>query len=140
MIHLMLDAGREQPVGFQGADLVLMVEIAHLDRRRPRHIGIVFGETEAALIVDRVIVGDPDSSGFAMRRGCGSSSSRAMSTTITRLSAPTCGAARPMPGALYIVSSMSSISRRTSASTFATGAATFFRRGSGAVMMGRTAI
>ena len=32
---------------------------------------------------------------------------------MTRFSTPTCGAARPMPGAAYIVSSMSSISRRT---------------------------
>src|SRR4051812_16708434 len=75
-----------------------------------------------------------------MRNGCGFSSSRARSITITRCSAPTCGAARPMPGALYMVSSMSSMSRRTAASTFLTGSATRFSRGSGATMMGKTAI
>ena len=56
-------------------------------------------------------------SGLAMNSGPVLTSSRSMSSTITRFSTPTCGAARPMPGAAYIVSSMSSISWRTSAST-----------------------
>ena len=38
------------------------------------------------------------------------------STTATRSRLPTCGAASPMPCAAYIVSNMSSISRRTSSS------------------------
>src|SRR5580704_6805707 len=45
-----------------------------------------------------------------------------------------------MPGAAYIVSSISSIRRRTSASTVSTGLDFFLRRGSGAVMMGKRAI
>ena len=40
---------------------------------------------------------------------------------MTRFRTPTCGAARPMPGAWYMVSSMSSISLRTLASTCFTG-------------------
>src|SRR4051812_21600317 len=60
MIHLVLNTGREQTVGFELADLVLMVEVAHLDRGRPGHVGIVLGQAEAALVVDRVLVGDPD--------------------------------------------------------------------------------
>src|SRR5262249_11901320 len=55
-------------------------------------------------------------------------------------STPIWGAASPMPGAAYIVSSMSSISRRTSSSTFSTGLDFFLRRGSGAVRMGNKAI
>src|SRR5216684_6049513 len=63
-----------------------------------------------------------------------------MSSTITRFSTPTCGAARPMPGAAYMVSSISSIRRRTSASTVSTGLDFFLRRGSGAVRMGKRAM
>src|SRR6185369_5871225 len=76
----------------------------------------------------------------AMHSGPVLTSSRSMSSTITRVSAPICGAARPMPGAAYIVSSMSSISWRTAASTEATALAFFLRRGSGAVRMVRTAM
>src|SRR5437868_2855514 len=63
-----------------------------------------------------------------------------MSSTITRFSTPTCGAARPMPGAAYIVSSMSSMSWRTSASTASIGLDFFLRRASGAVRMGNRAM
>src|SRR6187431_2181855 len=45
-----------------------------------------------------------------------------------------------MPGAAYIVSSISSMSWRTPASTEATAAAFFLRRGSGAVRMVRSAM
>jgi len=62
------------------------------------------------------------------------------STTITRSSWPTCGAARPTPGAAYIDSSMSSISWRISAVTCPTGFAGSFRRGSGAMMMSSMAM
>ena len=79
-------------------------------------------------------------SGLAISSGPVLTSSRSMSSTITRLSSPICGAASPMPGAAYIVSSMSSISRRTSSSTVSTGLDFFLRRGSGAVRMGRRAM
>ena len=45
-----------------------------------------------------------------------------------------------MPIAWYIVSTMSSISRRTFASTAATGFALILSRGSGAVMIGNRAM
>src|SRR5690348_12228730 len=79
-------------------------------------------------------------SGLAIRIWPVLRSSRSMSITITRRSSPICGAARPMPGASYIVSSMSSINWRTSASTEATGLDFFLRRESGAVRMVRTAM
>ena len=49
-------------------------------------------------------------------------------------------AARPMPGASYIVSNMSAISARRSSSTFSTGVETVLRRGSGTSTIGRIAI
>src|SRR5471030_1972219 len=74
-------------------------------------------------------------SGLAMTSGPVLVSSRSISSTTTRRSSPICGAARPMPGAAYIVSSMSSMSWRTPASTVCTGRDFFLRRGSGAVRM-----
>src|SRR5690606_8099150 len=53
---------------------------------------------------------------------------------------PTWMAARPMPGAAYIVSSMSAISARKPSSTLSTGFEISFRRGSGAVMISRIAM
>src|SRR4249919_4246112 len=79
-------------------------------------------------------------SGLAISSGPVLTSSRSMSSTITRFRTPTCGAARPMPGAAYIVSSISSIRRRTSSSTVSIGFDFFLRRGSGAVRMGRRAM
>ena len=67
-------------------------------------------------------------------------SSLAGSMTISRRETPICGAARPMPGASYMVASMSSISRRSSASTRSMGFAFLRRIGSGMVRMGRMAI
>ena len=75
-----------------------------------------------------------------MRIGLAVSPSRAQSMTRTRCATPTCGAASPMPIAWYIVSTMSSISRRTLASTAATGRAFILSRGSGAVMIGNRAM
>lgn len=44
MIHLMLDAGGKQPVRFEFAQLVVLVEIAHADRGRSYDIRIVVGQ------------------------------------------------------------------------------------------------
>ena len=49
MVHLVLDAGREQALGLDLADLVLLVEIAQPDRGRPLDIGIMLGQRQAAL-------------------------------------------------------------------------------------------
>src|ERR1700723_1295196 len=75
-----------------------------------------------------------------MRSGVAFSPARATSMTMIRWRTPTCGAASPTPIEPYIVSSMSSISRRSLAATLATGLATSLRRGSGAVMIGSTAM
>src|ERR671931_253536 len=61
-----------------------------------------------------------------------------VSRTITRLSTPTCGAARPTPSAAYIVSNRSFTSARMGSSTRATDEAFFFRMGSGQIRMSRT--
>src|SRR5690606_28462531 len=69
----------------------------------------------------------------------GASGSRT-STTITRFPTPTCGAASPTPSAAYIVSSMSSMSVRTSSSTTATGSARARNTGSPRIRISRIAI
>src|SRR6185437_14306853 len=126
MIHLVLDAGREQVLGVEFADFVFIIEIAQLDRPGPFDV-ISSSDTHS-------------NSGLAMRIGCGFSPSRATSSTMTRFKAPTCGAARPMPGAAYMVSSIESISRRVASSTRTIGFALPLRRGSGAVMIGSNAM
>ena len=69
-----------------------------------------------------------------------SSSGSPRSITSTRLGTPTWIAARPMPGASYIVSNMSAISARSSSSTFSTGEEILRRRGSGTSMIGNMAM
>ena len=63
-----------------------------------------------------------------------------MSMTITRLCTSTCVAARPTPGAAYMVSAMSRTSFSISGVKAVTGAATFFSRGSGYSRMWSSAI
>ena len=58
----------------------------------------------------------------------------------SRFGTPTWIAARPMPGAAYIVSNMSSISVCRPASIASTGVDTVRSRGSGVSMIGRMAI
>src|ERR1700730_4251204 len=41
VLDLMLQAGGEEPLGVHLADLVLVVEIAQTDRRRPADVGIM---------------------------------------------------------------------------------------------------
>jgi hypothetical protein len=59
---------------------------------------------------------------------------------ITRLATPSWIAASPMPGALYIVSNMSSTSLRIPASICLTGSELSRRRLSGSVMISRIAM
>jgi hypothetical protein len=68
--------------------------------------------------------------------GVRSSSSPPTSSTRSRRGTLTWTAARPTPGAAYIVSNMSSIRRRSSSSTRSTGSETWRRSGSGSVMIG----
>ena len=68
------------------------------------------------------------------------SSFLAVSTVTMRCGSPTWIAARPTPGASYIVSNMSSTSARTSASTAFTGSDTCRSRLSGRMMMSRNAM
>src|SRR5690606_10041097 len=60
MIDLVLDAGREQTLCLELADLVVVVEIAHADRARPRHLSIVLGHREAALFSGHQVVRYPE--------------------------------------------------------------------------------
>src|SRR5688572_11005787 len=66
---------------------------------------------------------------------CFSPTDRSM--TITRRGTPICGAARPMPGAAYMVATMSSISACTDSSMTGTGSEGACRTGSPYFTMGR---
>ena len=68
--------------------------------------------------------------------GCLGASPFAVSMMSMRRSTPTCTAASPMPGAAYIVSSMSFRKARTLSSTVSTGSDVLRRMGSGSVMIG----
>src|SRR6516225_5786020 len=135
VFDFMLQASGKKPLGVHLADLVFLIQIAHSDLGRAGHIRVVFRQRRQPSL--KVANSDERHriSGLASLMGCGFSPSRATSRTITRLDCPTCGAASPMPIAWYIVSSMSSISRRTLASTAGTGRALILSRGSGAVMI-----
>src|SRR5690348_5483696 len=63
MVDLVLDAGGEQALGFELADLVLLVEIAQADGRRPLDIGILLGQRQAAFAAYHRLVGLPDDFG-----------------------------------------------------------------------------
>ena len=79
-------------------------------------------------------------SGFTIINGVLGASSLAGSMTMTRREMPICGAASPMPGASYMVASMSSISLRSSSSTRSTGLACLRKIESGMVRMRRMAM
>src|SRR5690606_31200082 len=61
-------------------------------------------------------------------------------TTMIRFDTPTCGAARPTPGAAYIVSVMSSSSLRTEALILVTGRAFLRRTSAGSFTISRIAM
>src|ERR1700680_4827543 len=53
MVDLVLQAGGEEALGVDLADLVLVVEIAQPDRRRARDIGIMLGQRQTDLVAER---------------------------------------------------------------------------------------
>ena len=113
------------PFGLDLLALAVAIEIAHAHRRRPLDLGVVFRDRQAALLVDRALVrADQTISGLTRKSGVGSAppSSLATSMAMSRRGTPTWIAARPMPGAAYMVSSMSSIKRRRSSSMRSIGA------------------
>ena len=140
MVDLMLQRRRQQALGEHFPRLALAVEKARAHLRRPLDLFVIFRDRQAALLVDRPLVGRPEDLGIDEIRGCGGSSFLAMSMTITRIASATWIAARPMPGASYMVSTMSSISSRKPSSTCPSGALTRRSFGSGRMMMWRSAI
>src|SRR5690349_7333223 len=60
MIHLVLEAGREQPVGVQLLGRVVLIEVAHMDARRPLDLGELLRQREAPFLERRLLVGCPD--------------------------------------------------------------------------------
>ena len=137
MVDLVLQAGGEQAVGFDLLRLAVAVEILDPDRGRPLDLGIIVRDRQAAFLVDRALVAELSrTSGLMKTCGAGGSPSLARSMTSMRSGSPTWIAARPMPGASYMVSSMSSASFSSGASTRSTGLETWRRTGSGRMMSG----
>src|SRR5487761_38500 len=56
MIDLVLDAGSEEALGFEFADLVLLVEIAQADRHRTLNVGVLLGQGQATLAAHHGLV------------------------------------------------------------------------------------
>ena len=59
MIDLVLHAGRQQAAGLQQLGLIVAVQVSHLDLGRPHHVGVVLGQGEATLLVAGIIIRDP---------------------------------------------------------------------------------
>src|SRR5438128_268302 len=63
MVHLVLDAGGEEALRLYLADLVLVVEIAQPDRRRPLDLGVMLRQRQAALVRRHQLLGTPQDLG-----------------------------------------------------------------------------
>jgi len=138
MVDLVLQTGGEQALGLDLVRLAVEVLILDLDLRGPLDLLVIFRDREAAFLARRFCFRGPD----GLTKICGSwaSSFFDRSSTITRFGTPTWIAASPMPGALYMVSNMSSTSLRMLASTRLIGSETCRSRLSGSLMMSSTAM
>src|SRR5690348_6924061 len=134
MVDLVLHTGRQQALAGHLPGLAVTVEVAHRHLGWPHHVGIVLRHRQAAFLVGRVLVGGLDDLGIGHQDLAGL---EIFPVDVEHDDAPELA---DLPGASYIVSSMSSISWRTSASTESTGLDFFLRRGSGAVRMVRMAM
>ena len=118
MVHLVLEADRQQAVELLLVGLAMLVEPAGADAVGALDLGILVGDRQAALGVGHFLVRVREDLGVdehprlldPARRILGPRGS-CRSMTSTRLGTPTWIAARPMPGASYIVSNMSAIER-----------------------------
>jgi hypothetical protein len=136
MINLMLQTRRQKPRRMQLLRLIVAIKIAHFNLTRPLHHLIKIRNGKAALFIFAKL---RRISGFTTNKGFGGSFSLARSITNMRKGRPIWIAASPIPGAAYIVSSMSSKTARVSASTLFKGAETCRKIfSSGKVMIGRT--
>src|SRR5690348_17202734 len=57
VIHLVLKTSREQPVGVQLLGRVVVIEVTHMDARRPLDFGELLGERKAPFLERRLLVG-----------------------------------------------------------------------------------
>ena len=109
VVDLVLQAGREQAVGLELLRLAVRDRDSRPSPRRALDLGVIVGDRQAAFLVDRARRRRVATiSGLMKTCGAGSSPSLARSITSRRSGSPTWMAASPMPGASYIVSSMSS--------------------------------
>ena len=137
MIQFVLDADGQQAVGLDPLRLPIQIQVAH---------GDALGTLDPVINpgTDRQPSSPTCSPSSATISGLISTSSAFFSSetsmTINCLCTSTWVAARPIPGASYMVSAMSAARRRMPSSIFVIGCATLRRRGSGNRRMGRSAI
>ena len=149
MVHLVLQAGRRAGRRAPPRAQCRLVEPFGADARRAVDVAADFGDRQAAFVIDatalrdsQTISGLMNTFGSRIISACGASSSasrhrrchrsrRCRSMTRRRIGTPTWIAARPMPGASYIVSNMSAISVRCASVTVSTGFEITRSRGSG---------
>jgi hypothetical protein len=110
VIGFVLNRDRQQAFGFELEWLAVLVERLDRDSLGAVDVFTNTGKREAAFVEGRLA---------------------ATSMMNRRFETPICGAANPTPGAAYIVSAMSSIKRRNSASNSSTGLPGSRRRLSG---------
>ena len=137
MVDLMLEADREQAVDPFLMRLAVAIEPAGADAVGAKHLGIMIGHRQAAFRIGHGDVGAFEDLGIDEdarildRLALLLLSGSCRSMTSSRFATPTWIAARPMPGAAYIVANMSSISDRSASSTASTGEEICRRIGSG---------
>jgi len=57
MVDLVLQTGGEEALGLDFAPLIVLVEIANANFRRPGHFLVIFGDRQAAFLIDRFVLG-----------------------------------------------------------------------------------
>ncbi len=118
VVDLVLDADRQQAIGFHRPLLAVEVEVFDGDPFGTLDLVVDAGHRQAAFFADLLTAALLQGLGIDEGEQTGSCSSDTSITT-TRLCTSTWVAASPMPGASYIVSAMSATSFRMPASIWA---------------------
>ena len=109
MIDLMLQRDREQVVRLDLDLLLVGRPRAHQHARRAFHVGGVIDHRQASLFPNDRTLGLDDLGIDQLAADSCRDSRWSVSSTTMRCESPTCGAARPTPGAAYIVCTMLSM-------------------------------
>ena len=140
VVNLVLQAGRQETLGINLVLLAAQIEEFDLDLGRPLDFLVIIRNRQTAFLELGAFVRLPGDFGINEHLRLVIVLFFDRSMVITRLATPTWIAARPMPGALYIVSNMSSTSLRIPTSICLTGSESSRSRLSGSLIMSRTAM